>query len=121
MQRVSAERRRWSAQPPNRDHATLGCVIATVGLAAMPLRFFIYDESTLKRRLRLKHFQALLIFVAGNASGLWLSTSQPGAAMAAAPVSVSVASTAPITPTSACTLPGPDATRLRLDCELSPR
>ena len=78
--------------------------------------FRIYDEQTLNGRLRLKRVQVLAIFVAGTGCGLWLSASEPGEAMAAAPAPA--AAIAASVGHEDCAVPGPDATSLRMECEL---
>ncbi|TXH05276.1 MAG: hypothetical protein E6R07_04975 [Nevskiaceae bacterium] len=82
----------------------------------MPHRFHIVDEHTLARRLWLKRAQVLAIFVAGTGCGLWLSATQSGQAIAAAPASDAAQVTADAAGGCAPAVGG--ATRLRMDCEL---
>ncbi|MGH8457534.1 MAG: hypothetical protein ACRETW_05605 [Stenotrophobium sp.] len=72
--------------------------------------FKIYDERILKRRMRLRQVQIAAIFIAGAAFGLWVSSSDPGEAMASTAHVIPVAKTA----NAWCN----DTRTLRMDCEL---
>ncbi|MES0873554.1 hypothetical protein [Sinimarinibacterium thermocellulolyticum] len=75
----------------------------------------IYDETQIRRRLRLKRTQMLTLFCAGAACGLWLA--QDGGTVNVADAAVAVPGSGPALATRWCTT---DAMRgLRFDCGLA--
>ena len=82
--------------------------------AAGPIMLRIYDDAVLRRRLALSRARAIMLFVAGTASGLWMAHSG-GTSL----VTEAIAADPARQPPAAAWCDDPAGHGLRLDCRLS--
>lgn len=81
-------------------------------------QFRIYDEQSLRRRLRIKPMQLAAIFIAGSVFGFSFSNNSPGGALAAADNPATSPFVVSPAPTSASSWCNNDKSQLRMSCGL---